>query len=325
MPGLGSERHASGLHGVAWEVWALEWVSPSIGHRTGVADRVDAATNRCIRQSDTTPAPFQEAWRQPLAAGRGEVTVWIVPVGAHRQFAAHARVLGRDDWSAIARIRDLAARDHARATRIALRLALTQAVDGAVAPAAWTFETTSYGKPRVAEPHPDVHFNVSHNETMTVIAVSRDQPVGLDIETIAGHTSDDVMAATCSPRELRRLQRLGGPERQRAFKRLWTLKEAYTKLIGTGLAADVRSLEFEIVSEQQIAGHEAQYRLGEASLQSWLTEAPGGLCQVSIAIGACDSARRSGELVCLAVGADGDIDARTPQSGRGCGARLVLS
>lgn len=300
----------------------MERGSPVSGHSAVVADRIDAArTGRSNRY--VVPAAFRESWRQPHAAG--DVTVWVVPLGAHRQLAAHTRVLGRDDWSAIARIRDVAARDHARATRIVLRLALSHAVGGAVAPEAWTFDTTSFGKPRVAEAHPEVHFSVSHNETMTVVCVSRDAPVGIDIETLAGETSDEVMAAVCSGAPLRQLRRLSGPARLRAFKQLWTLKEAYVKLIGTGLAGDVASLEFEIKSEQQTAGHQAQYRRGEASLLSWLTEAPGGLSQVSIAIGAAPCGRRAGELVCIAVGTDDDTNQRSPQPGTACGARLVLS
>ena len=96
-----------------------------------------------------TAGPYRQAWSRPLAAA-GRVEIWFVPAGAHALLAQHARVLGRDDWSAIARVRDETARNHLRATRITLRRALSHAVGNAVKPEAWRFETTAYGKPQVA-------------------------------------------------------------------------------------------------------------------------------------------------------------------------------
>jgi 4'-phosphopantetheinyl transferase len=257
---------------------------------------------------------------------QGRVEIWFVPAGAHRLLAQDAKVLGGEDWSAIARVRDEKAREHLRATRITLRRALSQAVGNTVKPEAWRFENTAYGKPRVAAGLPQVHFSISHIETMSVIAVSRDVAVGVDIETIDQSCSARVVEDFCTARERRALARLSGPEQARAFARLWTLKEAYSKLTGTGLATDFRFLEFGSGPELSTVDCQAQHTPGETCLQSWLTEAPGGLCQVAVAVGGSEAAAGRGELVCFAVedGA-GASQSRALNPGGGLQANVAIS
>jgi 4'-phosphopantetheinyl transferase len=272
-----------------------------------------------------TTSPYAQAWSRPLAAA-GRVEIWFVPAGAHRLLAQDARILDRDDWSAIARVRDEAARNHLRATRITLRRALSHAVGNTVKPQAWRFQATSFGKPQVAPGLPQVHFCVSHIETMSVIAVSRDAPVGVDIETIGRACAAKVIEDFCSPRERRALAQLNEPARTRAFARLWTLKEAYAKLTGTGLAADFRFLEFGAGPELSTLGYQTQHAHGGTSFQSWLTEAPGGLCQVAVAVGGSEAVEHEGELVCFVIdGGDDLTSAPTLNPGRGVQAGLSIS
>jgi 4'-phosphopantetheinyl transferase len=249
-----------------------------------------------------------------------------VPAGTHELLHEHVRILGRDDWAAIARSRDVDGRDHARATRIALRLALSHAVAGAVDPKAWSFEATSYGKPLIKTPVTGLHFCISHIDTLSLIAVSRGAPVGIDLEPIGREVDDKIVDAFCSRRERRQLRRLPDSERRRAFARLWTLKEAYAKLTGTGLAADFRSLEFEVGQDRQLAASETSHTFGEACFESWLAEAPSGLCQVSVAVGFDSAAQGKGELVCFAVdnAAGVNTKAHSLELGRGCEARVSL-
>jgi 4'-phosphopantetheinyl transferase len=285
----------------------------------------DVAIGFAGASTTATTDPYAQAWSRPLAAA-GRVEIWFVPTGAHRLLAQDARTLDRDDWSAIARVRDEAARNHLRAIRITLRRALSHAIGNAVKPAAWRFQTTSFGKPQVAPELPQVHFCVSHIETMSVIAVSRDAPVGVDIETIGRACAAEVIEDFCSAKERRALAQLNEPARTRAFARLWTLKEAYAKLTGTGLAADFRFLEFGAGPELSTLGYQTQHAHGGTSFQSWLTEAPGGLCQVAVAVGGPEAAEHEGELVCFAID-DGDdlTSAPTLNPGRGVQAGLSIS
>jgi 4'-phosphopantetheinyl transferase len=275
----------------------------SVGAEVGSSDVAIRPAEAATARGRTPATPFRRTWSRPLASA-ARVELWFVAAGAHADLARHARVLDRDDWSAIARIRDTATRDQARATRIALRLALSHVVAGAVPPAAWRFRIGEFGKPMVAAGLPEVNFSVSHIETLAVIAVSA-QPVGVDIETVAAACPDRVVEATCSPSERRMLAKLGQPERARAFARLWSLKEAHAKLAGTGLAADFRFLEFGAATERTTAGCQAQQIPGVASFYSWLTDIPEGLGHVAVAIGGNCKTAEPGELVCFALGTEG--------------------
>ena len=300
----------------------------SVSH-TGSAEVLGAAGiagRRDDHSAISAIEPFREVWSRPLATRCGRVEVWVVEAGSQTHFTNHTRVLSGEDWSAIARIKHPEARDHARATKTALRLALSHAAGGSVPAGAWRFQTNTYGKPHTAPGLADIQFCVSHTETMSLIAVSREVPVGIDIETIAPTCDDRLIEIFCSPRERRTLVSLSDSARSRAFTRLWTLKEAYAKLTGTGLATDFRYLEFELEPRRQGAGYQAQRRPGEASFESWLMEAPGGLCQVSVAVGESDAVGM-GEIVCFAVAPDGSqhVATRSLEPERGKVSDFALS
>ncbi len=225
--------------------------------------------------------------------------MWCLPRGSAPDLAGRCGILDGDDWAALGRIRDVRSRDHLRATRVALRLALSHAMAGAVPANVWRFCHTSYGKPQVAPGLPQVHFCTSHTDTLSVIAVSAQTPVGVDAETLVAAVDGNVIEAFCSAGERRCLLRLPPTERRRAFTQLWTLKEAYSKLTGTGLATDFRSVAFQVETGRQIESQSPQHHLGDASFTSWLIETPGGPCQVSVAADGSDPVEGSGSLVCF--------------------------
>jgi phosphopantetheinyl transferase len=246
---------------------------------------------------DDLPAPFSEAWRRPLADS-GDVLLWCVPASSAGALIAASSVLDGADWAAVGRIGDIAARDHLRATRIALRLALSHAVSGTISPRSWRFASTSHGKPQVAPGLPHVHFCTSHTRSLSLIAVSRDAPVGVDVEATLAKVEDGLIASVCSPAERRALARVPEGERRRAFTELWTLKEAYTKLTGTGLATDLRSVAFQVETGRWRAEGYKEHRLGDVRLTSWLAQAADGPVHVSVAVDAGDPGEKGGELVC---------------------------
>lgn len=95
------------------------------------------------------------------------------------------------------------------------------------------FHYNDYGKPELE----GLHFNVSHCANLAVIALSRDTPVGIDVEAI--NEDADVMAlarTAFSPAECAELSAMPAGQRVAAFFRGWTRKEAYLKLLGTGFS-----------------------------------------------------------------------------------------
>jgi len=98
------------------------------------------------------------------------------------------------------------------------------------------FGFTETGKPYLID-HPDIYFNLSHCMTAAVCVVDS-VPVGIDVErirpfreTLARYTmNEEEMSVILS----------GDPGTE--FIRLWTMKEAYLKLKGIGIRADMRDV-----------------------------------------------------------------------------------
>ncbi len=92
-----------------------------------------------------------------------------------------------------------------------------------------------FGKPRLADV-PDCHFNLSHSAHRALLAIGGDAPLGVDIELI--HPVDKLPAlarAHFTADEIGALMARAVDQRDAAFLRLWTRKEACLKAIGTGL------------------------------------------------------------------------------------------
>lgn len=130
-------------------------------------------------------------------------------------------------------------------TRALVRLVLSSYTD--VAPGDWRFSIGSHGKPEIASPTPPfrLSFNLSNTEGMVVCLLARDVPVGVDVE----HAERDGELASIaehffSPREVGDLK-AAGPERlKERFFAYWTLKEAYIKARGLGLAIPLDQFSF---------------------------------------------------------------------------------
>lgn len=96
------------------------------------------------------------------------------------------------------------------------------------------------GKPRIE----GLEFNLSHSGHLVVCAVS-DKPVGCDVEEI--RKAPKGVAKRCfSDREQAYLRQFFGEEYDKAFFRLWTMKESYVKMTGEGLRVPFESYEVAI-------------------------------------------------------------------------------
>ncbi|MCL2419459.1 MAG: 4'-phosphopantetheinyl transferase superfamily protein, partial [Conexibacteraceae bacterium] len=100
-------------------------------------------------------------------------------------------------------------------------------------------ETTPEGKPYL--PTAELHFNLSHSRDLALVAVSKQAPVGIDLERPRHFRAPDRLARRiCSEREYATLVRLGhlsvaAPEAQEQLLRLWVRKEAVLKGTGEGI------------------------------------------------------------------------------------------
>ena len=97
------------------------------------------------------------------------------------------------------------------------------------------FEYNEHGKPAIVG-HPEIYFNLSHCKEAAACVIS-DAPVGIDVESIRSY-KDSLVHYTMNDEEQLRIQRAVNPAAE--FIRLWTMKEAALKLIGTGISNDLK-------------------------------------------------------------------------------------
>ena len=93
------------------------------------------------------------------------------------------------------------------------------------------FDYNENGKPSL-HGHPEIFFNLSHCKDAVACVVSH-QPVGIDVESLRQY-SESLAEYCMNDEELRQINSSDSPDRE--FVRLWTMKEATIKLLGTTIS-----------------------------------------------------------------------------------------
>lgn len=107
------------------------------------------------------------------------------------------------------------------------------------------FTLGPFGKPELARPG-GVHFNVSHSGDWVICGVD-DEPIGVDVEAYK-EIGLDIAERFFTPLEYEDILSKDGPQRQRHFYTLWTLKESYIKAEGKGLSIPLQSFSIRVRS-----------------------------------------------------------------------------
>jgi len=182
----------------------------------------------------------------PLAPG--EIHIWRYSLELS---SAHARdagpLLSPDELERAARFHFPVHRNRYIAGRSQLRKTLGSYLQ--VAPASVDFAYSEFGKPAIpmAQNPEAIAFNVSHSEDLWVLAVSRVQPLGIDVERIrSDFGGEEVAQANFAPGEFHELLSLPADIRPQAFFNCWTRKEAYVKALGAGLQIPLDSFEVSL-------------------------------------------------------------------------------
>jgi 4'-phosphopantetheinyl transferase len=91
-------------------------------------------------------------------------------------------------------------------------------------------------KPRLAGRASTLQFSISHSGSHAVLAISRDVPLGVDIERVAADGPEaSMLNAVLSPGERGAFAPTPAARRAWAFTRYWSRKEALLKATGDGL------------------------------------------------------------------------------------------
>ena len=115
-----------------------------------------------------------------------------------------------------------------------------------VAPDAWTWREGPHGRPEIASPGEDLHFNLSHSAGVVICVLGRGRAIGVDVEDLARRAPDPaIVTRYCSSEEAEDVSAQGDdwPER---FLTYWTLKEAYLKARGLGISIPLSDISFEL-------------------------------------------------------------------------------
>ncbi len=137
------------------------------------------------------------------------------------------------------------ARDYAAAHAL-LRHALSATGDHE--PAHWRFEKTAAGKPLlIGDCANAASFSLSHTRGMVACAVTSGAAVGVDVECVDRVVDPAAIASRFfAPTETAQILALAGDARRDRFFDIWTLKEAFVKALGLGMAVSLGALAFQV-------------------------------------------------------------------------------
>lgn len=118
-----------------------------------------------------------------------------------------------------------------------------------VAPADWRFSIGAHGKPEPILPEgaPPFRVNLSHTRGLAAVAVALDREVGVDVEWLdRTNLTIDLADRFFAPAECAQLVGLSPEAEKDALFAFWTLKEAYIKAVGMGLALPLGAFAYTL-------------------------------------------------------------------------------
>jgi 4'-phosphopantetheinyl transferase len=182
-----------------------------------------------------------------LDALAAEVHVWLARPDPVRYGAAQLALLDATEQDRYRRLRYPDDRRLFLTAHVLVRRALS--LYTVVDPAAWRFASHAHGRPELAAPALPVNlrFNLSHTAGLAACVVSVDEACGVDVERVTARRNlPGIAARVFAPPERRDLEARGdGRDYVDRFYTYWTLREAWSKALGTGLAHADRSAWFE--------------------------------------------------------------------------------
>lgn len=223
----------------------------------------------------------------PLRAG--QIQIWVcrdARIQAAELRAHYASVLSNEELERLSRFHYARHRHQYLVTRAMVRHVLSLYRPG-IAPQQWRFCSNPHGKPAIEpalDPAPPLHFNVSHTDGLIVMAVSR-QAIGIDVEDFGRSAAASSVADTFfAPIEQHDLKHCAAAQQQRRFFELWTLKEAYVKARGEGLAVPLDSFSFRLGAR---GPHSLEFSPVTTGQQHWRFWSARLLPRYCLAVAAC--------------------------------------
>jgi 4'-phosphopantetheinyl transferase len=109
----------------------------------------------------------------------------------------------------------------------------------------WQFSDNEHGKPELmSSVVPDICFNLTHTDGLSACVIALNRNCGIDAENINRRNKLEAVAQRMFAEE--ELVLLDDKNIKQHFYHLWTLREAYVKALGTGLAGSSKEFYFDV-------------------------------------------------------------------------------
>lgn len=186
---------------------------------------------------------------QPLPDS--DIHIWCASLNIFPQDLSYYKsILSQDEIERAGRFVFEKDRNHYIAGRGLLRLILGSYLN--MEPAHIEFVYGSHGKPalRSGLTNKALEFNLSHSKDRALYAFNWNRRVGVDIEYLTPMAGmNDFAERFFTPRESARINSLSGAQREDAFFKTWTCKEAFLKAKGSGLTVPINQVEISLETE----------------------------------------------------------------------------
>jgi len=190
-------------------------------------------------------------WRVPRLIprlGQSEVHIWRFDLS--RADPRYFALLSREERTRAGAFYRSQDRDRYLSGRASLRLILSRYVDRP--PQDLLIETGEAGKPALAG-IVGLEFNLTHSDDLSLLAVTRSGPIGIDVERVRADIDHAAIAGSdFSVQERAALKDLSPCDLMRRFSICWVRKEAYLKARGEGLARPLGSFVVSITDEARL-------------------------------------------------------------------------
>lgn len=124
---------------------------------------------------------------------------------------------------------------------------------------------TPLGKPFFPA-YPEIQFNYSHSKRAAACILSR-EAAGIDLEQVRSY-QEKTARRFCCEQEWNWLQRQ--PDLDQAWIRIWTLKEAWLKYLGTGLRTDLQKLDISDALTKEAGCRKARVWADGQAVSAWM-------------------------------------------------------
>ena len=213
-------------------------------------------------------APTENTWWTPWREVDGAIVLHVDLTPDTEREACADSVLDDSEKARSRRFRSVRARREFVLCRAALRINLAERLG--CSRGRLSFGLLEHGKPyvRLAERSVDIAFNVSHSGGHGLIAITSEACVGVDVEERAPRRDlDGIASLVYGPAERQLLGTASGREKVRVFYRLWSLKEALIKALGTGFSLSPSGFE---VPRPMLRGESSgTFRFPHLPSQAW--------------------------------------------------------